>query len=442
MSYRTFFSEMRHFFLMWSGQLVSVIGTNLTAFALGVWVYQRTGSATNYALIIFFATLPGILVSPFAGALADRWDRRALIMLCDFGSGFCVLVVAMLLYFQSLEVWQIYLITGVKSIFTVSQAPAYAATTTLLVPKRHLGRAAGMVQFNESVGQIFGPFLAVGLVASISLSGVLFIDFLSFLFAVTTLLLTPVPKPPSSATGKKKPSLFRSAGYGLTYIMSRPGLLGLLIFFAINNFLIGFIVALTAPLMLSFTSPGGLATALSIGSFGGLTGSILMSAWGGPARRMNGVVGFYLLIGACIIVMGLRPSVPPITVAIFLLAFSLPIILGSSQAIWQSKVELDVQAQVFAMRRMIAWSSTPLAYLLAGPVADRIFEPLLAANGPLAGSIGSVIGVGRGRGIGLLYIVLGSLVMLTATIALLYPRLRLLEDELPDVIPEQVAVKA
>jgi MFS transporter, DHA3 family, macrolide efflux protein len=219
-------------------------------------------------------------------------------------------------------------------------------------------------------------------------------------------------------------------------------LLSLLIFFGVNNFLVGFVIVLTTPLMLSFTTPRGLATAVSFGSFGGLTGSILMSAWGGPARRMNGVISFYLLIGLCIMLIGARPSVALITVAISLFSFSLPIILGSSQAIWQSKVALDVQAQVFAVRRMIAWSSMPLAYLIAGPLADHVFEPLLAVNGPLAGTVGMVIGVGRGRGIGLLFIVLGSVMILTAAIALLYPRLRLLEDELPDVIPEQVVVKA
>lgn len=442
MSYRNFLSEMRYFLLMWSGQLVSVIGTNLTSFALGVWVYQKTGSATQFALVVFFVTLPGIILSPFGGVIADRWDRRLMIMLCDFGSGLCVLVTAVLLYFQRLEVWHIYVISGFKSVFIMSQAPAYMAATTLLVPKRHLGRAGGMMQLNEAVGQIAGPFLAVALVAAINLSGVLFVDFLSFLFAVTTLLMTPVPKVPAAARSGKPPSLFRSASYGWSYITTRPGLLSLLIFFGINNFLVGFVIVLTTPLMLSFTTPRGLATAVSFGSFGGLTGSILMSAWGGPARRINGVVLLYLLIGLCIILMGMRPSVLLITVAIVLFSFSLPIILGSSQAIWQSKVALEVQAQVFAVRRMIAYSSMPLAYLIAGPLADRVFEPLLAVNGPLAGTVGTLIGVGRGRGIGLLFIGLGVVMILTAAIALLYPRLRLLEDELPDVIPEQVAVKA
>ena len=444
MSFRTFFGEMRSFVLIWAGQLVSVLGSSLTSFALGVWVYQRTGSATKFALVAFFATLPGIIVSPLAGAVADRWDRRSVMILCDFGSGLCVFAVAVLLYFNGLEIWHIYVINGVKSIFITSQGPAYIAATTLLVPKRHLGRASGMIQLNDAVGQIIAPVLAVGLITAIHLWGVIFIDFFTFLFAAAVLLSTPVPKLLStSSDGKeRRPSLMRSAAYGWSYITTRPGLLGLLIFFAVNNFLIGFVIVLSTPLMLSFATPRALATALSFGGFGLLVGSISMSAWGGPKRRVKGVVGFYLLVGLCIVVMGSQPSVPLITVAVFFLFLGLPVIIGSSQAIWQSKVALDVQGRVFAVRRMIAWASMPLAYLVAGPLADHVFEPLLAVNGPLAGSVGRLIGVGRGRGIGLLYIVLGVFVLLAAAVAWLYPRLRLIEDELPDVIADHTVVKA
>lgn len=442
MALRTTIREMRGFLLIWAGQLVSVAGSNLTGFGLGVWVYQRTGSATKYALIALFATLPGIVVSPLAGALADRWDRRRLLILCDLGSGACVLCVAALLYLDRLEVWHIYALNGVKSIFTGSQGPAYTAATTLLVPKRHLGRAGGMVQLSEAVGQIVAPAAAVTLIVTIHLWGVIFIDFLTFLFAVGVLTFAPIPPLRVTSPGaQKRQSLLRSAAYGWSYITTRPGLFGLLIFFAANNFLTGFVLVLSTPLMLSFATPAALATALACGGLGTLAGSIFMSAWGGPKRRINGVLGFYILMGVCVIVMGLRPYVPAITVAVFFLSFSLPVIIGSSQAIWQSKVALDVQGRVFAVRRMIAWSSMPLAYMLAGPLADKVFEPLLAADGSLAGSAGWLIGVGRGRGIGLLYVLIGVLILLTVAAASLYPRVRLVEDELPDSVGDKAFIK-
>ena len=159
-----------------------------------------------------------------------------------------------------------------------------------------------------------------------------------------------------------------------------------------------------------------------------------MSAWGGPKPRVYGILGFSVLQGVVLFAAGLPPQVVILAAAAFLYFFSLPIINGSSQAIWQSKVAPDVQGRVFAVRRMIAWSSLPLAYLAAGPLADRVFEPLMAVGGPLAGSVGRFVGVGPGRGIGLLYIVLGTVSLLATVVGFLYPRLRRVEVELPDVV--------
>lgn len=440
--YRIALSELRLFMLVWFGQLISVLGSALTAFALGVWVYERTGSATKFALIALFATLPGILASPFAGVIIDRMDRRRAMILCDLGSGTCTFSIALLLYFNLLEVWHIYIINGVKSVFTSSMAPAYTASTTMLVPKRHLARAGGMIQFSEAVGQIASPTLAVALISLINIWGVILTDFATFLFSIIVLAAAPLPKLKAPADPEiKRKSLLREAAYGWSYIIRRAGLLSLLIFFAINNFLTGFVFVLSTPLILSFTSVAALGTILSVGGSGWLIGSLTMSIWGGPRRRINGVLGCYFLVGTCIALMGVRPSAILIAIGLFFLSFSLPIILGSSQAIWQSKVALEVQGRVLATRRMIAWSSLPLSYLIAGPLAEYVFEPLLSSSGPLAGNIGQLIGVGKGRGIGLLYILLGSSIILIVIASYLYPRLRLVEDELPDMIADPAMAK-
>ena len=242
------------------------------------------------------------------------------------------------------------------------------------------------------------------------------------------------PVPPEGET--RRASLLRDAAYGWSYITARPGLLSLLIFFAITNFLTGMVLVLGSPLILSFASVRVLGTILSIAGCGMLLGSLAMSTWGGPKRRVRSVLGFALLTGLCAIVSGSRPSAKLIAVSTFIYSCSLPIVLGSSQAIWQSKVAPEVQGRVFAVRRMIAWSTLPLAYLAAGPLADRVFTPLLVDGGPLSQTVGRVIGVGPGRGIGLLFIILGSLVMLTAVAGYAYPRLREMEDELPDAVVE------
>lgn len=426
---------MRVFILMWFGQLVSLIGSGLTGFALGVWVYQRTNSVTQFALISLSTALPFIVISPVAGALVDRWNRRWVMIFSDSGAGLSSLTIALLLATSKLETWHIYLVTAVSSTFSAFQWPAYTAATTLLVPKQHLGRASGMTQLGESIAQLISPVLGGVLLVTIQLQGIILLDFATFLFALVTLLSIRFPEIktiPARETGKD--SLQISAAYGWTYITARPGLLGLLIFFAASNFLVGVVSVLITPLVLSFTSAAVLGTILSCGGIGMLVGSLVISTCGVPQRLIYGVLGFELLGGLCILVAGLHTSVPLFAVSAFLFFFGLPITNACSQVIWQKKVAPDVQGRVFGIRRMITESSLPLAYLIAGPLVDQVFEPLMAPNGPLAGSIGQLIGVGPGRGIGLLFIVMGTLTMLATVVAYQYPRLRLVEIELPDAI--------
>src|SRR6476661_5342709 len=288
-------SRMRVFMLIWLGQLISLIGSGLTGFALGVWVYQRTGSVTQFALISLSTTLPFIAISPLAGVLVDRWNRRWLMILSDFGAALSTLAIALLLTTGRLETWHIYLATAVSSTFSAFQWPAYTATTTLLVPKQHLGRASGMTQMGQALAQLISPVLAGILLGIIQLQGIILLDFATFLFALVSLLLVRFPNAKTTpAREAGKGSLLHSAAYGWTYITARPGLLGLLIFFSASNFLVGVVEVLTTPLVLSFASPAVLGTILSIGGTGMLVGSLVISTWGGPQRHINNVFCFTL----------------------------------------------------------------------------------------------------------------------------------------------------
>lgn len=429
------FREMRVFLLVWFGQLVSLIGSGLTSFALGVWVYQRTGSVTQFSLILLFALLPGILISPVAGALVDRLNRRWCMIVSDSGAGIITVAIALLLATNSLALWHLYLAVGLSSAFKAFQLPAYTASTALLVPKEQFPRASGMVQSAEACAQLISPLLAGVLLGIVQLTGILLIDFVTFLFAVTTLLLVRFPDALTAATSEEgKGSLWREATYGLTYIALRPGLLVLLIVFALDNFVTGLVEVLFTPLMLTFASVTQLGTIQSLGGVGMLLGSLAMSIWGGPRPLIRGIFAFNILSHLCVLAVGLRTSVALFALASFLFFFSLPIVNGCCDAILLRKVATDVQGRVFAAINMICWSSIPLAYVVAGTLADKIFEPLMAKNGLLAGSVGQIIGVGPGRGIGLLFIVMELLVMPIIIAAYRYPRLWFVEDELPDVV--------
>ncbi|WP_293017299.1 MULTISPECIES: MFS transporter [unclassified Moorena] len=186
---------MRYFILIWLGQLVSLIGSGLTRFALGVWVYQSTQSVTLFTLITLCNTLPLIVITPLAGSLVDRWPRRWVMILSDSGNCICTLGIAILLVNNSLSIYYVYLLTAINCVLNTFQWPAYAAATTLLVPHDQLSRASGMTQVAEAIGQLFCPVLAAVLLVSIGLQGIIAIDLITFSFALLTLLLVRFPEP-------------------------------------------------------------------------------------------------------------------------------------------------------------------------------------------------------------------------------------------------------
>ena len=268
------------FSIIWLGQLVSILGSSITGFALSIWVYQRTGSATQFGLIAFCGVLPSILFSPLAGALVDRWNHRWTMILSDFGAGLITLAIFLLLVTGRFEVWHIYVLSALSSTFSAFQWPAYTAAITLLVPKQHLGRAGGMVQMEQGIVQLVAPMLAGLLLEIIQLQGILLLDMAACLFALVTLLSVHFPRASATPAGKPdKGSLLHEIAYGWTYLTSRPRLLGLLMFFTVSNFLSGIVGVLFGPLVLSFASPSAYGTLLSIAGIGILIGSLVMSVW-------------------------------------------------------------------------------------------------------------------------------------------------------------------
>lgn len=427
---------MPAFIITWLGQVISLVGSGLTSFALGVWVFERTGSPTQFALIGLFAVLPRVIFSPIAGALVDRWDRRKVMILADAGAGVSTLFVALLLFSNHLELWQIYLAAAVSSSFGSFQWPAYTATVTQLVPKAQLGRANGMIQFGRAAAEILAPLFAGVLVLTIKLEGVILIDVATFIFAMLTLLLVRFPRLEAAPSNDKLATFKADLTFGWKYILARKGLLYLLFFLAVVNFIWGTIGALVVPMILSFTTSDRLGGIITIAGAGMFTGSLLMTAWGGPKRRIRGVLFFELVSGFCFMLMGLRPVFWLIAVGAFGAHITIAVVFGSNQALWQTKIEPQNQGRVFAAQQMIASIATPLAYLLAGPLAEKIFEPWMASGAALSLQLGAWIGSGPGRGIGLMFVLMGLAKILVSVLGYLNPRVRLIEDELPDAVSE------
>jgi DHA3 family macrolide efflux protein-like MFS transporter len=428
----------RAFAAMWFGQVISFIGSGLTSFALGVWVLQKTGEITKYALISMFFVLPGVLLGPLAGTLIDRWDRRKAMLISDLGAGLSTASIAILYLLGGLQVWHIYVAVFISGAFGSLRMPSMQAAMTQMIPRKNLGRTSGMMEIVQIGEFLIAPAIAGGLMGKIGLSGVIMIDFSTFLFAISILLFVRIPRVEATSEGKAgSGSMLQETIYGWKYIMARPGLAALMLLFSLANFTTEMTVVLFTPLILSFASTAQLGMAMSLCASGFLVGGLLMSIWGGPKRRIKVVLIGLILLGVFSALIGVRASTSLIIVAGFLSTLCVPILSSSNQVIWQKKVSPDVQGRVFGIRRTITLATPLLTYVVAGPLTDRVFEPMMAVDGPLAGSIGQMLGTGAGRGIGLLFVTMGFLLVLITAISCLFPHLRGVEDELPDAVADQ-----
>jgi DHA3 family macrolide efflux protein-like MFS transporter len=429
-------SGMLGFSVVWFGQVISLLGTGMTAFALTIWAWEITGQATALALVGFFSFGPTVLLSPVAGALVDRWNRKLVMMLSDLAAGLMSVVVLLLYTTGQLQIWHLYITGAFAGAFQAFQFPAYSAAVTTMLPKKQYARASGMLSLAESASNIVAPIAGGILLGLIGITGVLGIDIVTFLFAIGALLVVHIPQPEATEAGREgRGSLWQESFYGFRYILDRPSLLGLqLVFLAINlSATFGFTVL--APMILARTGNdelvlGSVQSAMGVG---GVAGGVLLSLWGGPTRRVHGVLlgmAASSLLGALVLGLGAGPSVW--AVGAFFSLFFLPIINGSNQAIWQAKVAPDVQGRVFATRRLIAQISAPVAMLAAGPLADYLFEPSMAVGGPLTSAFSGLVGTGPGAGMALMLVITGILGTLVGLGGYAVPVVRNAEDLLPD----------
>ncbi len=426
------FAGLRDFLLIWFGQLVSGVGSRLTSFALGVWVYKTTGSTLHFAMVFVAMAIPALLLSPFAGALVDRWDRRRVMMACELASALLIGVLAVLAATDALSLPVIYLGVGLSAITNTFLQPAYAASVPLLADRDQLVRLNGLIQTGQGVSLVGGPALAGVLMKFTGLGGVLAVDAISFVVGAVCIALARVPRP--ARDEGEAPDLLREARDGWRYIAERKGLLGLLVVGTVDSFLFAIASVAITPLVLSVAHQDEslLGLQMSLACSGLLVGGLLITAWGGPKRKVNGLLGFSFLGGLALFAHGFAASFTLLVVAGFVMFLTIPPAQSASFALWQTKVPSQLLGRCMSIVRMTSEAALPLGYLLAGPLAQYVFEPAMRPGGALAGSVGGVIGVGDGRGLGLLFIVLGLAMSALAAAGYALRPVRRVEAELPD----------
>lgn len=425
------------FTIVWLGQLVSLLATSMTQFGLTIFVYERAGEVAKVTALglmqVFFIT-PFLLVSPLAGVMVDRYNRKHMMMVSDLLAGLATVGILILQALGVLEIWHLYVASIFHGLGNAFQWPAYSAAISTMVPKEQLGRANGMWSLLEAGPHVFAPLLAGMLLPVIGLTGIMAFDMATFLLAIGALLIVHIPQPQRTEAGREaQGSILKEAVYGFRYIFARPSLLGLQMVFFFGNLFAGIGFTVTPAMILSRGGSSELSLVLTVGAVGGVVGGLIMSAWGGTKRKVHGVLFGHILSGLLgMTLIGLGRGLPLWLVGAFLGWVLIPWINGSNQAIWQAKVAPDVQGRVFAARRLIAWFTQPIAPVISGLLADRLLEPGMRVGGDLTGLFGGLTGIGPGTGMALLLISMGVLSSAVGVVGYLFRAVREAETILPD----------
>jgi MFS family permease len=403
---------IRAFYALLGGQLISVIGSGMTRFGLSVWVLAQTGDTTAYTTMIFFAVFPAGLAALFTGPLIDRWERRKLFIGANLAASLGILAMAVLYFMNSLELWHLYVALSINGIATAFISPAIQSSARLLVPKERLNRASGLSQLLRPLEAILAPSLAGFIVGAFGLEVVFIIDVITFVINILILSMIHIPRSAQTAEQPGRMKFWAELFAGFKYIQERPALVTLISLFTLTLFLLpGMAYSLITPLVLSFESEKTLGLILAAYGVGSIVGGVFLASQRENRRRMNSLLAALVVAGLATLLMGLWENPWTIGLGIFLTGLSFVFVTGLNQVIWQVKSAPEMQGRLFALMGTLAVGGQSLGILCAGPLASRVFQPMLEPGGLLAASIGSLIGVGAGRGMAFLFILLGMTVL-------------------------------
>jgi MFS family permease len=407
----------------------------MSSFALTIWVWEITEQTTALALFGFFTQIPRILIAPFAGIIVDRYNRKLLMIAGDTVAGLSTIAILLLYLTHNLQIWHLYVAGSIAGTFEQIQELAYSATISVMVPEKQYSRASS-IGFLASYGSnIMAPALAGSLYYLISLAGILTIDLITFVLAVTTVLFAHIPQPKITETAQQSRSnILHEISFGFRYIAKRPSLLALLLSASLFWFAHDIGAALYSPMILARTGNDArvLGTVASAAGIGGVIGALIITGWGGPKRRINGFLLGMVGAGISKTVFGFGQTLFIWLPAQFCSSVNFPLLGSSYDAIWLAKVKPAVQGRVFATRSMLMMIMSALGYLIAGPLADFVFEPAMKPQGSLAPIFGGIFGTGNGAGVALLYVISSICLLLVGLSGYAFRRLRDVERLVPD----------
>lgn len=424
------FQGLRSFLILWSTQSFSALGSSMTSFALIVWSYQQQGSALTTAILSVCSYAPYVLMSIFAGALSDRWNKKATMLVCDSLAAATTLIVLLLLQTQRLGLWHLYGLNAINGLMNTVQKPAADVTVSLLTPQKQYQKVSGMQSFSNSLVNILAPVAASAFLALFGIQAVILFDLMTFAVAFLVLLFF-VEIPPMTAENPSSESVLQSAKAGLRYLWDHRGILDIILFLAAINFTASIYHAALPAMLLSRN--GGSEVALGVVNMvtglAMVAGSILTSFLPAPKSRVR-VICNTLLIAMSTenFFLALGQSLPVWCIGAVLGWVCIPIMSANLDVLLRSNIPIAMQGRVYATRNTLQFFTIPIGYFLGGVLVDRVFEPFMAAQ-PTGSFFSAVFGQGKGTGAALLFFVIALIGVLTCLLFRKDPHLWALERE-------------
>lgn len=419
---------MNKFLGIWGGQTLSSFGSQMMTFALSLWVFDTTGSVVQFGLVIAIPMFVGIVFSPFVGIIVDKFNRRHIMIWSEVGLILAILPLLLLALNSMLAMLDVLLVIPFMAFFSLVHKLAYSASIPLLVDKKHYGKANGLVQMGLNGIAVIVPVIAVLVFENLGLTFILMFNILSFVAAILSLLFVRFNSVEIKEENHAAQAMNFGANlvFGMRYLWQKNVLFLLLLFVCSINFLNGIVMVLFRPMILLTESQETLGWMVSFAGLGGLAGAIVATYLASLKQKVSILQLSAFNAGVSMILCGALTNVYAITAVVVFFSFTVPISLVVAKTLWQSLVPIAYQGRVFSIRLLFTSITLALAVILAPWAAEHYFEPAMMTGGELAGVFGQFLGTGAGRGMGVILMASGILMLCFTGLSILSSKLKTL----------------
>lgn len=401
--------QLKPYLTLWGTQSLSALGSGMTSYALVLWLYLKSGSALETALLSVCSYAPYVLMSIFAGALSDKWNKKRTMLVCDMLAALSTVAVFVLIKADVLAVWHLYVLNALNGLMNTIQQPANEVAATLLIPKDYYQKTSGLRSLSQSLNSILTPILATALFAFAGIDVVIIVDIATFAVAFFTLLFFIKIPEKSNESSQPQEKLFKSAKQGIAWIRKNPLILTLILYLACIN-LVASVYNAALPAMI-LSKPNGGETVLGIVNtcvgIATLVGSVLVTFLPTPKNRVK-VIALTLLLSMSsenfLLALGKTPFVWCVGAVLGWLF--IPLMNANLDVIFRTTIPTEMQGRVYSCRNTLQYCTIPLGFLLGGLLVDQVFEPLMSRQ-PANNWLVVLFGETKGSGAAMLFAIIG-----------------------------------